>query len=204
MTEVRTKLCKTCGKEKPLSEFYLKQRDDYAHECLGCRMFNANKQQPAQLSLSEAQALLEIDLLNTEAHPKGESSEWGFVDVVTEGLQSGIPADVLTRMKDLWEVTAKIGGELIQIGKIILIKLVEFLRANPKLTASLALGAAVYFLTHAVPVFGPILAPLFAVLATAVAMYKTTSLDEVVAMAKQFFQVMVEAFNAVAHRWAQA
>lgn len=38
------KECIHCKQEKPLSAFYLKQRDDYVHECIDCRLARANKQ----------------------------------------------------------------------------------------------------------------------------------------------------------------
>jgi hypothetical protein len=93
---------------------------------------------------------------------------------------------------------------LIEVGKIIVMKIIEFLKANPKLAASLAIGAAVYLLAHAIPFIGPLLAPL---LAAAAAMYTfgtLSSLDDVIKLAKEFFSFMVDIFNAVANRWATA
>jgi hypothetical protein len=107
-------------------------------------------------------------------------------------------------MKSLWEKTKQIGNEMIEVGKIIVMKIIEFLKANPKLAASLAIGAAVYLLSHAIPFIGSLLAPLLAVVATIYAFGKVSSLDDVINLAKEFFVLVVEIFNTVANRWAVA
>lgn len=199
MTEVRTRLCKTCNQEKPLSDFYLKQRDDYAHECKGCRLAAATGvAKPSTSLMNTEQALLEVSMLNAEV------SNQSFEDVVVEGIGGGVPPEVLTRMKDLWEKTKEIAGEVVEIGKIIIMKIIEFLKAHPKLAASLAIGAAVYLLTHAIPLIGPLLAPLLAAASAIYTFGTVSSLDEAIDMAKKFFQLLVEIFNAVASRWVLA
>jgi hypothetical protein len=198
MSDISTKGCISCKQEKPLSAFYRKQRDDYVHECIDCRLANVAGQSTKQATLNSEQAMLEFTLLNAET--SGQS----FDDVMLDGMQRGIPPEMLTRMKSLWEQTKKIGNEVIEVGKIIVMKIIEFLKANPKLAASLAIGAAVYLLAHAIPLIGPWLAPLLAVGATLYAFGTLTSLDEVIKMAKDFFVMLVSIFNTVANRWAAA
>lgn len=140
--------------------------------------------------------MLEITLLNAEASGKT------FDEVLLEGLDKDIPPEMLTRMKDLWETTQEMGGELIEIGKIIVLKMLDFLKANPKLSAALALGAAVFLLTNSIPILGQILAPLLGLVTTGYALVKMVGFDEAVQMAKDFFEVMVLIFNSVADRWA--
>jgi hypothetical protein len=148
--------------------------------------------------MNTEQALLEVSMLNAEV------SSQSFEDVVVEGISGGIPPEVLTRMKDIWGNTKEIAGEVIEIGKIIIMKIIEFLKAHPKLAASLAIGAAVYLLTHAIPFIGPLLAPLLAAASAIYAFGSVTSLDETINMAKKFFQLLVDIFNTVASRWALA
>lgn len=198
MSDISTKACISCKQEKPLSAFYQKRHDNYVHECLDCRLAKVAGQSTNQTTLNSEQAMLEFTLLNAET--KGQS----FDDVVLDGLQKGIPAEMLTRMKSLWEQTKKIGNELIEVGKIIVMKIIEFLKANPKLAASLAIGAAVYLLAHAIPFIGPLLAPLLAAAAAIYAFGTLSSLDDVIKMAKEFFALLVSVFNAVANRWAAA
>ena len=108
--------------------------------------------------LTVEQAMIELSIVDAETR------EQSFEEFVVRGIASGIPVEVLTRMKELWEQTKEIGGELIHVGKIIVLKIIEFLKAHPKLTASLAIGAVVYLLSNAVPVIGPWLVPLLAAL----------------------------------------
>lgn len=181
-----------------MSAFYLKLRDDYAHECIECRLANANGQPTGKTTLNREQAMLELTLLNAE------SIEQGFDDVILEGLRGGIPPEILTRMKELWEKTKDVGGEVIEVGKIIVMKIIEFLKAHPKLASSLAIGAATYLLAHAIPIIGPMLAPLLAAIMTVYALWKQHSVDEIIKLANKFFELVISVFNAVADRWAAA
>lgn len=148
--------------------------------------------------MNSQQAMLEITLLNAETSSKS------FDEVLLEGLDKDIPPEMVTRMKELWEKTQVIGGELIEIGKIVVLKMLDFLKANPKLSAALALGAAIYLLTNSIPFLGQILAPLFGLVTTGYALVKMVGFDEAVQMAKDFFEVMVSIFNTVAARCATA
>lgn len=194
MTDQNTKICKSCNQEQPLSAFYQKQRDDYAHECWDCRQASATGLPVITSHLSREVALFEVTLLNAK------TSDLIFDDVVVDGIGGGIPIEVLTRMKDLWESTKEIGGEIVAIGKIIIIQIIDFLKANPKLVASLAIGASVYLLSNAIPFIGPYLAPLLAVVSTLYSFGTMSTLDETINTAKNFFQLLVAVFNAVACR----
>ena len=222
MSDVKTKVCLSCKQEKPISAFYLKQRHDYVHECLECRIARAsgdtssnppNQGDKAMDNFAKEYAsyrtsstppirtelaLLELTLLNAE------SSGQNFDDVVLEGLRQGIAPEVLTRMKALWEQTKEIAGEMIAVGKIIVMKIIEFFKAHPELVASLAIGAAVYLLAHAIPVIGPLLAPLLAAVTAIYAFGKQVTFDEAIDTAKDFFALIVGIFNAVAIRWSSA
>lgn len=129
-------------------------------------------------SLDFDQATFEISLTNVE------TSGRTFDDVVVEGIASGIPPEVLTRMKELWGKTQELGTEVIYIGKIIVIKIIDFLKANPKLTASLAIGGAVHLLSNSIPWIGPWLAPLLGCVTSLGVLVSSTSLEEAIAIAK--------------------
>jgi CHASE2 domain-containing sensor protein len=68
--------------------------------------------------------------------------------------------------------------------------------------ASLAIGAAAFLLTQAIPFIGPLLAPLVAIITTFYAFGTISTFEESTELAKQFFKLLVEIFNAVAERWA--
>jgi len=217
MSDLNTKVCPSCKQQKPMSKFYLTHWDDYAHKCLTCRTAEAtgiplsdlmkqkdmavnqdarsNDHSSSDQVMTNEQAMLELTLINAEL------PDQDFDDVVVEGLRSGILPELLTRMKSLWEQTKEFAGEVIEVGKIVVMQIIEFIRAHPKLGKSLALGAAAYFISHAIPVVGPLLAPLLAAIATIYSLWSQATFDEVVSMAKDFFALIVNIFNAVAVRW---
>jgi hypothetical protein len=73
---------------------------------------------------------------------------------------SGIPASISTRVQELLVITRKIGGHVINIGRILIAKIIEFVRSNPNMVIGVAIGAAVGALINVIPFFGPLLAPL--------------------------------------------
>jgi hypothetical protein len=149
-------------------------------------------------TMSAEQAMFEVSVLDAEAN--GVS----FEDFAVSAIERGVPVEVITRLRELWNQTKEIGGELIHIGKVIVIRIIEFLKAHPKLTASLAIGAVVYLLSSAVPLIGPWLAPILAALATAGVLLSSASLEEAIAMAKGFFQLLIDIFNTLAERWSMS
>lgn len=147
-------------------------------------------------TIDSNKAMLELTLLNAE------TSGSTFDEFILSGLARDIPPEILTRMKDLWDKTKQVGDEVIAIGKIIVLKIIDFLKKHPKLAASLAIGAAVYVLSNGVPVIGHFLAPLLATLTTLGIYATSTTLDETIQLAKDFFSMLVGIFNALADHWA--
>ena len=142
-----------------------------------------------------------------EAEAENRLRILGFGESRSEGLRKGIPPEVLTRLKDLWEKTKVIAGEVVSIGKIIVQKIFEFLKDNPKLTIGLAFGAAVSVLIAGVPFIGPILAPLAITISmiyfggVGAAMEKGdisgSPLSAAIALANSFFELLMAIFNAI-------
>lgn len=145
-------------------------------------------------ALTEEQGLFELTLLNAEI------SHEQFDDFIVVGLSRGIPAEIITRLKNLWDFTKCIAGEVVAIGKIIVQKIFAFLKANPSLTIGIALGAALGALIAGIPFLGPLLAPLSTTLSMlyGAAVGATmdageTSSDPFVAavhLAKRFFEML--------------
>ena len=89
-----------------------------------------------------------------------------FEQVLKDGLRAGIAPEILTRMEDLWNATRKVGGHLVRIGRIVVLRIMEFIKANTHLAVGAALAAILALLvTSAIPLIGSMLAPF----ATAVA-----------------------------------
>ena len=127
-------------------------------------------------------------------------------------VDSGLPHEVAIRLHDLIGVTKPVGNKLFAIRKIILIKIIEFVKAHPFLVvgASLgaAVGAAVATLITSVPFFAQLLAPVAMALGIMI-----TVLDAVVGhridkcfqgvgedifeIAKEFFKLVTDVFNTI-------
>jgi hypothetical protein len=151
--------------------------------------------------MSKEQGALELSLMNAEQDAKP------FESLLLEGLNAGIPAEIMTRLENVWKVTQRIAGEVIALGKIIVTCIFEFLRAHPGITVGIALGAAVGALSTGIPLLGPLLAPLVskisifygAGLGAAYSDGVLTS-DPIVAaisLANKFFELLREIFLAV-------
>ena len=98
---------------------------------------------------TQEQGMFELSMLNAE------TSEAEFEEVIIEGIKRGIPTEILTRLKELWEMSKEVAGEAVAIGKIIVMAIIEFIKANPMITVGLILGAAVSTLVLGIP-FGAI------------------------------------------------
>lgn len=159
----------------------------------------------AVIQYTPEQALFELSLLNAE------EVDASFDDVVVEGIHKGIPPELLTRLRELWEQTKEIAGEIVAVGKIIVRAIINFLKEHPHLTIGMAMGAAVASLTLMIPIVGPLLAPLSTLLGAlygagigAAAETGTMTSDPFVAaiaLATAFFELLKEVFNAIVDYW---
>ncbi|WP_138411991.1 hypothetical protein [Stutzerimonas nosocomialis] len=151
--------------------------------------------------ISKEVGMFELTLLNAEVGPQSMD------DILVVGLNRGIPPEIMTRLKALWTTTKMVAGEIVSIGKIVVVKIFEFLKANPNLTIGIALGAAVGALVAGIPFLGAMLAPL----STAVSMLYGAAVgatidaggtpsDPYVAvanLARKFFDLIQQIFLAV-------
>ena len=154
---------------------------------------------------TQEQGMFELSMLNAE------TSEAEFEEVIIEGIKMGIPPEILTRLQELWEATKEIAGEIVAIGKIIVMEIINFLRANATIAVGVAIGAAVSSLLLIIPFIGPLLFPLAALLTTtygfgvgAAMQYGDISgspLTAAVALATKFFDLFIRVMKAVAEYW---
>ena len=157
------------------------------------------------MSLSESEAKLKMAVLNSNA------MEIDRIDAITHLTNSGLPQEVITRIDELWEKTKIIGGQVIHIGKIILVEIMNFIKENSHLAVGVAIGAAVGALISMIPFFGPILAPLVAAVSIVVGGVSGYRLDQgqnqtggvvgvtqdLISVAKIFFELFANIFNAL-------
>lgn len=146
--------------------------------------------------MNAEQGLLELSILNA-SYVKRD-----FSDVVVEMLKRGVPPEIVTRLEDLWKATKVIAGEVINVGRIIVIKILEFANENQKIAIGVALGAAVGALTALIPFIGPIIAPFAAVI---VAVYGgiNVSGDGIFTLANKSFKLLADIINSTVYYWKE-
>jgi hypothetical protein len=168
---------------------------------LGVQAFDVRFDKEKQMN-SET-ALFELTVMDAE------SSSYEFEDFYIWGEQKGIPVEVLTRLRSLWDSTQSVGGGLVSIGKVIISTIRDFLLANPKLSAGLVIGLSVAYLISAIPILGPVLGGIAALYSTGVgasldegmALNDVSSLEAIKALLSKAFSLLVEVINAVGDQW---
>src|SRR5689334_4030404 len=112
--------------------------------------------------LSIAQANLKLALWNAEAEPVKSS------ELYIQLQQLGLPEEVVSRLHEILNYTNKFVGRVFSIGNIVLIKIIEFVKAHPFLVVGAGIGAvvcsAIASLITSIPFLGQLLAPVAAML----------------------------------------
>lgn len=158
-------------------------------------------------TISPEQGMFELSLMN------GEASIYNFDDLVVESINRGVAPEIITRLRELWGKTKYIAGEIISVGKIIVQKIFEFLKANPKLTIGLALGAAISALIAGIPFIGPLVAPVSTTISTLYGAGVGAAMEQgdlsgspysaAIELASKFFELLKSIFNAVKEYWLE-
>jgi hypothetical protein len=165
------------------------------------------------MALSKAQASLNLALWQAEADSINSSELYAWL------LDSGLPHEVAIRLHDLIGVTKPVGNKLFSIGKILVIKIIDFIKAHPFLvlgaSLSAAVGSAVAALITSIPFIGQLLAPVAMALGitiTAVGAVIGHRLDkcfqgvgeDIFEIAKEFFKLVTDVFNTIFRNVATA
>jgi hypothetical protein len=161
------------------------------------------------------QARLELALWQAEADMASSS------DLYIHLTEMGLPSEIAIRLKELLEIVKPIGEKIVSIGKIIVLKLIEFVEKHPNLATGIALGAAVSSLISSIPFLGPILAPIALPLGIAVGAIAGHRVDkaqgvgmngnlglidiaqDVIEIARAFFQLFIETLMAISSDFGQ-
>ncbi len=160
----------------------------------------------SQSPTSLSQANLKLAIMQADADATSSS------DLYVNLQQLGLPSELTMRLYDLGKQTRKIGDRVVSIGKIIVTKIIEFIKAHPNLFIGAALGAAVGLLVNSIPFLGPVLSPLVTLITmtfgsvighrmdkgqmgTEVGIVDTT--ENVIEIARDFFQFLIDTFSTV-------
>lgn len=155
--------------------------------------------------VSTAQANLKMALWQVDADSMSSSELYAWL------VDSGLPHEVTIRLHELASYTKKSGNKVLAVGKIILLKIIEFIKAHPNLAMGVALGAAVGLLVNSVPVLGSVLAPLATVLGITIGAIAGHRLDkgkevnegiigvaqDLIEITRGFFKLFIDVFNVI-------
>ena len=166
-------------------------------------------------ALSLPQANLKMALWQVDADSVSSSELYVWLN------DCGLPHEVMIRLHELASYTKKAGNKVLAVGKIVLLKIIEFVKAHPNLVIGAgigtALGAAVASLITSIPFLGPLLAPLAAALGLTITAFGAITrhrldkraqgkevsggiigiAEDIIEIARVFFQLLIDVFNAV-------
>ncbi len=160
--------------------------------------------------LSPAKANFHLTLWNAQAESTSSSELYLWL------RESGLPSEIAIRLQDFISTTAKVGNAIICIGKIVLIKVIEFIKAHPNLAIGIAIGAAIGALINMIPFLGIYLAPIAMTIGAtigAIAGHRIDKLEkgevvnigliavgqDIIEIAIAFFKLLINVFNTVFH-----
>ena len=155
--------------------------------------------------LTRQEGALELSILSAE------SAKVSFDQVLAEMLKEDVAPEVLTRMEQLWDTTKTIGGEVVQVGKLIVIKILEFVKSHPRFAIGVTIGAAIGALFALVPFIGPMLQPLAIAVGALIGGLTGTGIDfpveakspmsAAIVIAREFFAFFAQILNAIRDYW---
>jgi hypothetical protein len=157
-------------------------------------------------NLSKGQANLKLALWNAQAESTKSS------EVYAQLQELSLPKEFISRLHELITFTKKVGGKVFAVGKIVLLKILEFVKAHPFLVVGAGIGAvvgaAIAGLITSVPFLGQVLVPVAAALGITVTVMGAVvghRLDkqfpnvgeDVGEIVKDFFSLFADVFNTV-------
>jgi hypothetical protein len=157
-------------------------------------------------NLSKGQANLKLALWNAQAESTKSS------EVYAQLHELSLPKEFISRLHELISFTKKVGGKVFAVGKIVLLKILEFVKAHPFLVVGAGIGAvvgaAIAGLITSVPFLGQVLVPVAAALGITVTVmgavvgYRLDKQfpnvgEDVGEIVKDFFTLFADVFNTV-------
>lgn len=150
-------------------------------------------------------------LMTMESQAKQKTS----LDFFNEFTNMGLSQEAVTALKEISIKTAKdIAGKTIEIGKIIVMKILDFVKENPGMFIGAAIGGAIGALSLFIPFIGAMIAPYGATLGAAIGVLVgnqmqntkegklnsgglTADIENAIDIAKKFFNLLKDIFMAI-------
>lgn len=144
---------------------------------------------------------------------EAEANKMSHEDFICELVHRNIPQEIITRLETLWHYTKKVGKKVINIGRIVIYKIIEFIKQHPYMSAGIALGTACAVLVSSliswIPWVGTILqsiALFFGISIGAIAGHRldmqeqgkevrtglVASMENIISITKEFFSLLIE------------
>lgn len=124
--------------------------------------------------MNKNQADFEALLLQAEVYKLDKVETMAFLS------NKGVPLEIITRMMEsLWEKSIIVAGQVLNIGKIIIMKLIHFIKENPNMLIGLAIGIGLGMLANSVPFIGSFIAPLVTVIFSTLGVLHGHRLDKI-------------------------
>jgi hypothetical protein len=141
-----------------------------------------------------------------------ETKGWDKVDMMTYFTKEGVPLEITTRMNYLWDFKTEFSDNVVNIGKIIVMKLLEFIENNPYMTIGIAIGIGLGSLAAMIhiPFIGHIVMPIIAAIPPIYFGLKGNRMDKImrgeyvgdsliddgITSAKQFWTLFADIINS--------
>lgn len=151
------------------------------------------------------------DLMAIESRAKSRSMD----DRYMECKNYGLPTELISAFTEMSMKTAKtIAGKTIEVGKIVIDKVIDFIKENLNMAIGAVIGASVGALSHMIPFIGPVIGPLVTFAGAAVGAIAGHRMDkakkgedvstgiiglagDLITIAKEFFKFLADIFNAI-------
>lgn len=161
----------------------------------------------AQLTRLDSAIQLEILQANVDDSFKN--------DLLTKVINADLPTELVTRLEQLWTTTKTIGAKVIHLGKLIFSEIYKFITTYPHLTIGVAIAGALQVIVTAIPIIGPLLAPIVQIIAMSIGFridrdeevatdlegLAVGAITDAMKVAKEFFQYLIKLFKAA---WQEA
>lgn len=149
---------------------------------------------------TELQAKNELAVLNKDAESVDETEIFVWLD------NAGLPMEINTRIMGLWKKVHYVGNVAINIGKIILLQVIDFVNRHPHTAIGILVGVALGAIVNLIPFVGPLLSPIVNLIAISLGLISGAALDHpecgspyeaVHLVAKDFFSRFTMILNSV-------
>ncbi len=141
-------------------------------------------------------ATFEVLLLEIEAAGLDKTEAMAFLS------NHGAPLEIVMRMDTFWDQAAMVGNQILHTGRIVTMKLIQFISENPNMAAGLALGLSLGMLSASIPFIGHLIAPMATIAFSTIGALKGCRLDRIMRGEYAGDNLIEEAIIATRQFWA--